>query len=36
VQLALGGEHSYANTQVSHPACNARKNAKRAKTEANV
>lgn len=25
VPLALGGEHSYANTQVSHPVCNLRK-----------
>lgn len=25
VPLALGGEHSYANTQVAHPSCNARK-----------
>jgi hypothetical protein len=23
--LARGGEHSYANTQVSHPVCNQRK-----------
>jgi 5-methylcytosine-specific restriction endonuclease McrA len=25
VPLALGGEHSYANTQVAHPLCNLRK-----------
>lgn len=25
IPLARGGEHSYANTQVSHPACNLRK-----------
>jgi 5-methylcytosine-specific restriction endonuclease McrA len=25
--LARGGEHSYANTQVAHPACNQRKSA---------
>lgn len=25
VPLALGGEHSYANVQVSHPACNLSK-----------
>lgn len=25
VPLARGGEHSYANTQVSHPACNLEK-----------
>lgn len=25
VPLALGGAHTYANTQVSHPACNMRK-----------
>ena len=23
--LALGGEHSYANVQAAHPACNAQK-----------
>lgn len=27
VPLALGGEHSYANTQVTHPVCNLRKGA---------
>jgi len=26
--LSKGGEHSYANTQVSHPTCNMRKGAK--------
>jgi 5-methylcytosine-specific restriction endonuclease McrA len=26
VPLAAGGEHSYANTQLAHHACNARKN----------
>ena len=26
--LALGGEHSYANTQVAHPLCNIKKGAK--------
>lgn len=26
--LALGGEHSYANTQPAHPACNRRKGAR--------
>lgn len=25
VPIARGGEHSYANTAVSHPACNLRK-----------
>jgi 5-methylcytosine-specific restriction endonuclease McrA len=25
VPIALGGEHSYANAQVAHPACNKRK-----------
>lgn len=28
VPLARGGEHSYANTAVSHPACNLRKGTK--------
>jgi 5-methylcytosine-specific restriction endonuclease McrA len=28
VPLSKGGEHSYANTQVSHPVCNLRKHAK--------
>ena len=28
--LALGGEHSYANCRVSHPACNLKKGAKTA------
>jgi 5-methylcytosine-specific restriction endonuclease McrA len=28
VPLARGGEHSYANTQPAHPACNARKGAR--------
>ena len=28
IPLALGGEHSYANTAVSHPACNFRKGAR--------
>jgi 5-methylcytosine-specific restriction endonuclease McrA len=28
VPLARGGEHSYANTQVSHPSCNRRKGAR--------
>jgi len=28
VPLALGGEHSYANTAVSHPTCNRRKGAR--------
>jgi hypothetical protein len=28
VPLARGGEHSYANAQVAHPACNARKGAR--------
>lgn len=28
VALARGGEHSYANTAVSHPSCNLRKGAK--------
>lgn len=25
VPLSKGGEHSYANTQVTHPVCNQRK-----------
>lgn len=28
VPIARGGEHSYANTQVTHPSCNLRKGAK--------
>lgn len=28
IPLSKGGEHSYANTQVSHPPCNLRKGAK--------
>ena len=28
IPLAQGGEHSYANTQVSHPACNLKKGTK--------
>jgi 5-methylcytosine-specific restriction endonuclease McrA len=28
IPLAQGGEHSYVNTQVSHPACNIKKGAK--------
>lgn len=28
IPLALGGEHSYANTAVSHPGCNGRKGAR--------
>ena len=28
VPLAKGGEHSYANTQAAHPACNLRKGAR--------
>lgn len=28
VPLAKGGEHSYANTQLAHPRCNARKGAR--------
>ena len=28
IPLSKGGEHSYANTQVSHPLCNMRKSAK--------
>lgn len=28
IPLALGGEHSYANTQVAHPYCNMRKGVK--------
>lgn len=28
VPISKGGEHSYANTQVSHPTCNRRKGAK--------
>lgn len=28
VAIARGGEHSYANTQVSHPLCNRRKGAR--------
>lgn len=34
VPLALGGQHSYANSQVAHPRCNLRKWAKMPETVA--